>query len=630
MALRQYRIGGTYYGYDPLAGQAIAFSNPETFQQYFPDGFDPSAAQFTLDPKQFENNTDKIVSVPRDLTELARRAGEARVDFGSLALYLQDQPTGDEVAGINRNLGIEELEKRLFSTPPPSLEKLYTDAYGAAGLSDIKKQFNDLMTQVNTRKGDLNKALGVINENPWLSEAGRLGRSRNLQELASGDINNVIDQAEQISDLYNSGLGEVNNLVSLRGTDAENARTLTASQLEYMLQKADREIARLASEKNSKIARYLPEYLDARTNAEAAAAALKAPETIGSAETGYFAWDPNTRTFRQVTRPVSDPLGDLKKQLEIEKLRREIEGDGDSNEVLSPTDAEKLGVPYGTTKGEAARMGITPQRPLSAEAQKLQGNIQSGLRALDTVKNELFGPGSAQKSIDQLNNVRSNVLGRAALPFKFAGNYTSAERELKDVIVRLRTGAAITDQEEKFYQKQLPSIHDNETTIKSKLKRFEDLFKSIAPGRIDSINGSDTLFQEYEKSSSRVNVDKLAAAIGKYESGGNYKAMGPVTKSGDRAYGKYQVMGANIASWTKAALGKALTAAQFLANPKEQDAVARHKMGELLKKYGRIEDVASVWFSGKPLKKAGNARDVIGTTVPKYVANITAIYNRLT
>lgn len=88
-------------------------------------------------------------------------------------------------------------------------------------------------------------------------------------------------------------------------------------------------------------------------------------------------------------------------------------------------------------------------------------------------------------------------------------------------------------------------------------------------------------------------------------------------------------MGANIPSWTKAALGKSLTPQQFLADPKAQDAVAQQKMTALYQNYGTIEDVASVWFSGRPMAKAGNAKDIIGTSVPKYIANIKAIYKKL-
>ena len=116
-------------------------------------------------------------------------------------------------------------------------------------------------------------------------------------------------------------------------------------------------------------------------------------------------------------------------------------------------------------------------------------------------------------------------------------------------------------------------------------------------------------------------IDDYAAAIKKIESSGNYRALGPVTKTGDRAYGAYQVMGANIPQWTEQVLGKAMTPQEFLASPEAQDAVFHHQFSQAMDKYGTADDAASVWFSGRPMHKAGNVADVTGTTVPQYVQN---------
>ena len=114
-------------------------------------------------------------------------------------------------------------------------------------------------------------------------------------------------------------------------------------------------------------------------------------------------------------------------------------------------------------------------------------------------------------------------------------------------------------------------------------------------------------------------MGKYAPAIAGIESSGRYGALGPVTKTGDRAYGKYQVMGANVPSWTEEALGKRLSTDEFLANPEAQDATFKHHFGKALSQYGNPQDAASVWFSGKPTATAGNAADVTGTTVPAYL-----------
>lgn len=124
-------------------------------------------------------------------------------------------------------------------------------------------------------------------------------------------------------------------------------------------------------------------------------------------------------------------------------------------------------------------------------------------------------------------------------------------------------------------------------------------------------------------------VKALMEGIGKRESGGSYSAIGKPTSTGDRAYGKYQIMGANIPSWSKQYYGQSLTPEQYLQNPAAQDAVAHGKMSDDYKQYGNLSDVASVWFSGRPLAEAGNASDVNGTTTPDYVKEVLGNINSM-
>jgi len=85
-------------------------------------------------------------------------------------------------------------------------------------------------------------------------------------------------------------------------------------------------------------------------------------------------------------------------------------------------------------------------------------------------------------------------------------------------------------------------------------------------------------------------------AIAQQESGGSYKAMGAVV-NGDQAYGKYQIMGANIPAWTKAALGTAMTPQQFLKSKAAQDATAKYHLWNYYKQYGP-KKAAMAWNQG--------------------------------
>lgn len=113
-----------------------------------------------------------------------------------------------------------------------------------------------------------------------------------------------------------------------------------------------------------------------------------------------------------------------------------------------------------------------------------------------------------------------------------------------------------------------------------------------------------------------------ADAISSIESGGNYGILGPVTRSGDRAYGRYQVMGSNVGPWTKEALGKALTPQQFLASPTAQDAVFQSRFGKYAQKYGP-EGAARAWFAGEGGMNNPNAKDSLGTSVASYASKFT-------
>jgi hypothetical protein len=102
-------------------------------------------------------------------------------------------------------------------------------------------------------------------------------------------------------------------------------------------------------------------------------------------------------------------------------------------------------------------------------------------------------------------------------------------------------------------------------------------------------------------------------------SGGDYSLRGPVTKSGDRAYGAYQVMGNNIPEWTQTHVGRRMTPDEFLADKDAQDKVFDGQFGSYVNKYGNPQDAASAWFTGGPRATGANKKDLLGTSGSGYV-----------
>lgn len=113
---------------------------------------------------------------------------------------------------------------------------------------------------------------------------------------------------------------------------------------------------------------------------------------------------------------------------------------------------------------------------------------------------------------------------------------------------------------------------------------------------------------------------QLIAGIRQVESGGRYSVV-----NGIGAVGAYQVMKANIPSWTRQALGYSMSWQQFRDSPAAQDKVARYKLGAYYAKYG-AEGAASMWFSGQPNPNSGRSDG--GNTVRQYVNKVIAASGR--
>lgn len=141
--------------------------------------------------------------------------------------------------------------------------------------------------------------------------------------------------------------------------------------------------------------------------------------------------------------------------------------------------------------------------------------------------------------------------------------------------------------------------------------RFTDRNK-LYPNGYPSVNASPDAHAS--------SVQNVMDAIAHVETGNEqspYSAVGPSIHNGtDQALGKYQIMQSNLAEWSKEALGRVVSKEEFLNNPRIQDQIAANKIGEYMNQYHNVQDVISMWHSGRPLSEAvaANAHDVNMTT----------------
>jgi hypothetical protein len=127
-------------------------------------------------------------------------------------------------------------------------------------------------------------------------------------------------------------------------------------------------------------------------------------------------------------------------------------------------------------------------------------------------------------------------------------------------------------------------------------------------------------------------VDSIAESIAKHgeksaDKPNPYAEVGPVNpKTGDRPYGKYQIMGKNLPQWLEeAGLGQ-MQPNDFLNNPNAQETVAKHRITKYYDEHGNARDVASMWHSGVPYERAAaEARaDALGTKTTDYADRVAA------
>src|ERR1051325_2764822 len=243
-----------------------------------------------------------------DYASIAKNAGTAGLgasDLGSLfgPSAEEDRATKDALAKEFGYDNYAAFTSDLSRKPSKTTEDFYHQAYSGAGL-------DELLRQMDTKKQDLLRATGVINDNPWLDEASRTGKVGRLNELANADIKNL-------NDLYTLKLGKVHDLVTAHANDLGSDERLRTARLTYLENAAKERATQLGLERARN---YLGDYATGKTNAGV-------PKTItvpdGSA---VYQWNEATKSYDLIraATPKKDGLtlyqqfqatNDLQKQL---------------------------------------------------------------------------------------------------------------------------------------------------------------------------------------------------------------------------------------------------------------------------------------------------------------------------
>jgi LysM repeat protein len=294
-------------------GQSINLGKPavtETQTQTNPDG----TPKTVITPPVTQTPEQKIAQDNTDIATKAGQAGLSVTEYQNL-MNSKNSVTKEETDAIAKELGITALEGVAFKKPSQSSQQMYQGAYDTAGLSDLKTRISSLLDEVAKQRSQLADATGAIDENPFLTEASRVGRGKRLLDQAETKINNTLAQVDSLQKLYDGGVTEINNMVSRNQTDFGNNQAIDQAQLNYLQKKAEVQASQLtASRTNATTGTYLD-----------SVATNKKPDLVGNDNTGYFRYDGTLKKFVQVIAPSAKAGLDMEQtRLQNEKIKVDI------------------------------------------------------------------------------------------------------------------------------------------------------------------------------------------------------------------------------------------------------------------------------------------------------------------
>ncbi|HEY0141281.1 MAG TPA: hypothetical protein VGF48_10315 [Thermoanaerobaculia bacterium] len=214
-----------------------------------------------------------------DYAGIAKNAGAAGIGLGDLQGLFGPTPEEQKAARdeIARQYGYDTEDAFIadaFKKPSQTTEEFYRSAYEAAGLPTI-------LATISSKKDALNRAMGVVNDNPWYDEAFRRGEAARLQDLAGGDIENLLGE-------YNLKVGHVRDLVSRYSADIGEDEKIRTARLNYLESAAKNRLSGTAA---SRALQYVPEYVEGKKSA----AEPKKPQTVSVPGTSdFYEYDPAT------------------------------------------------------------------------------------------------------------------------------------------------------------------------------------------------------------------------------------------------------------------------------------------------------------------------------------------------
>ncbi len=183
----------------------------------------------------------QIQGVQQQITEKQRQLQKA-IESG----YVPGTPTGTQqippeaLAGeIKTNYGVDVAQKNWVGQPLKSFEDVYQQMIEKIDLAGTQKKIDDITMQINQADKDYQTAMGGINENPWLSEAGRVGKIAKLQEQYELTKSRLGNAQTALQNSYDRAKDDARNYASLALSSYNQQYQIAKDQIDYATARAE-------------------------------------------------------------------------------------------------------------------------------------------------------------------------------------------------------------------------------------------------------------------------------------------------------------------------------------------------------------------------------------------------------
>lgn len=535
-----------------------------------------------------------------------------------------NQTTQQKIADMSRQAEQNSLDQRSSTLAPIEPPKTEISPVKASGPSVIE-QLRSKLTSLSTKSAEeqaLENELAAFRESANLGITGLEGQGRGIPlSLVRGEQAKLQQQA---------AIQEQTLLDRLAAASAERQAQLQAAQGEYDLaaaEQAKQDALTAPMQVGDAILQFDPATGQYKTlySAPTSTSPVKLSE-------GESLVDPNTGAIIASFGKTEDPLERQKAELEIAKLQQELSGAGISLSGSQIADAVSKGYTTSAQMELYAQMAATGTIPpaikeQSSETLKTQALVTSGLDSLSQLEGLVTG----------------GVFTRPLIP---SGAYKSAERNIMDALARLRTGAAMTANEESFYRKFLPTSLDSPATAKQKIDQIKEYFSGVqsstgqgANDPLGVLTGGGSLGLDFPKVEGDTNKALLGSLSERYESGGDPGAIG-YDSTGGYSYGAYQLAHQNAKKFVEQS-----PFAQMFQGLAFNSKAFQNKWKEVAKQYGdqfkqaqkdyiaathyqpQIQKIESAGFKIANLPNV--VKDVIWSTAVQHGANTDIVTKAL-